>query len=531
MKEITGDFETHVTVYPNQAEVLAAFAADHGATFLHIELDRGSAMSQPMLTLHGSGTLTEQQAVARDWCHWLRVAGMDPIRSKIEVAPWADGVPQHDRDARDEPDDRYFEHHLKLRLPAGMTDLITVTDLVEPHGARLSRNARSRSADGAETRFVNQRCHRVGRSTASLRLDRLVTALREAGHEVVSVEQEYVVQDTNLGLDAGWLPGTTFGVARPARRKVQLAPATPRGYPATYRPVPQPKRTLRRRSPDVRQELVFDPALKQHANAYRAGEPVFGDPAAGERWRAARRAALDHVLAQLTGESWSRHLVLRGSVTMPAWVGAAAREPGDLDFVVTPASVTSDGEAGRRLFDRIVRALGERPGAGLRADRIEQSEIWTYERADGRRLVIPFEVENVPGGIVQVDVVFGENLPVAPEPITLPGVTGPVLAATAGLSLAWKLQWLATDCYPQGKDLYDAVLLAERATADLALVRELLRPELGATADDFTAETVLSWTDVQWDNFARDYPGLVTEPHEHPWLRRLAVALDRAWRV
>ncbi|HWS37167.1 MAG TPA: hypothetical protein VN408_31030 [Actinoplanes sp.] len=40
--------------------------------------------------------------------------------------------------------------------------------------------------------------------------------------------------------------------------------------------------------------------------------------------------------------------------------------------------------------------------------------------------------------------------------------------------------WLFTDTYPQGKDLYDAVLLAERFTADLDLVRELSEPDMGA---------------------------------------------------
>ncbi|WIM98247.1 nucleotidyl transferase AbiEii/AbiGii toxin family protein [Actinoplanes oblitus] len=518
MKEISGNFETHLTVYPGQADGLAAFAAEHGAEFLHIELDRGTTRSQPMLTLRGSGTLTEQLAIVRDWCHWLRVAGMDPIRSKIEAAPWADGVPGSDEAARKEPAHRYFEHHVKLRLPARVADLIAITDLVEPHGARLSRNARKRSADGTETRFVNQRCSRVGRDTASRRLDRLVSSLREAGHEVVSVEQEYVVHDDNLRLDDGWLPRATTATAGQALELDRVAPRRNDGFPDTYRPVP-----------GTRQGLVFDPALKQHDDAYRAGEPIFRNPREGERWRAARRAALDHVLGVLAGGHWSRHLVLRGSVTMPAWAGAAAREPGDLDFVVIPAAVASDSPQAWALLDGIVAELAARPGAGLRPDRVQQSAIWTYERADGRRLVIPFTGPRIPEGIVQVDIVFGEELPIPPEPITLPGQERPILAATAGLSLAWKLLWLATDGYPQGKDLYDAVLLAERTTVDLALVRDLMRPELGDEADRFTAESVLHWPDIQWDNFFREYPELVTEPHELPWLRRLAVALDRAW--
>lgn len=202
VNEMTGDFETHVTVAAGQAERLAAFAAEHGLKFLQIELDRGESASQPMLTLHGSGTLTEQLTAVRGWCSRLRAAGIEPVRSKIEATPWSAGVPQEDGDARAEPADRYFEHHVKLRLPAG-ADLLPITALVEPHGARLSRNARKRSADGSEVRFVNQRCHGVGRSTASRRLDALIGVLRE--HDIVTVEQEYVVHDDNLRLDDGWL--------------------------------------------------------------------------------------------------------------------------------------------------------------------------------------------------------------------------------------------------------------------------------------------------------------------------------------
>ncbi|MFF0199597.1 hypothetical protein [Streptomyces sp. NPDC005017] len=48
-----------------------------------------------------------------------------------------------------------------------------------------------------------------------------------------------------------------------------------------------------------------------------------------------------------------------------------------------------------------------------------------------------------------------------PEPVGLPG--GAVLRAAArALSPAWKTMWLLNDAHAQGRDLYDAVLLAER---------------------------------------------------------------------
>ncbi|MFY1690122.1 hypothetical protein [Plantactinospora sp. WMMB782] len=206
MSEVSGDFEIHVTTYGQHADRLAGLAAERGVKFLHILLDRGEFASQPMLTLTGRGTLTEQHAVVRRWQRELREAGIHPCRSKIEAAPWCAGVPRSDAEAATEPAGRYFEHHVKLLLPtATVPELLAVTDLVSPHGARLSRNARRERADGGQERFVTQRCHRVGLDTARSRLDALVEDLRSAGHEIVTVEQEYVVFDSDLAHDRGWL--------------------------------------------------------------------------------------------------------------------------------------------------------------------------------------------------------------------------------------------------------------------------------------------------------------------------------------
>lgn len=406
-------------------------------------------------------------------------------------------------------------------VPPGGGGSAGLTDLVAAHGARLSRNARRELADGAQERFVNQRCHGVGLATARKRLDELVDTLRAAGHEPTAVEQEYVVFDSDRHHDHGWLDSptpTASGWARDRETRMRSAPAGTPHYPPTCRPLPA--------GPTVRQRAAFDPALKQYPNAYRAGEPDFLVAATGRLWTDARRAAMRHVLTAVAASDWGRHLVLRGSVTMAAWVGDAAREPGDLDFVVTPHTITSDSADARALLDEIRTAVRATPGAGLRPDAITESAIWTYERADGRRPVIPFSAPDAPDGHVQVDIVFGERLPLPPEVLVLPDVDEPLLAAPAPLALAWKLMWLATDMYPQGKDLYDAVLLAEHTTVDRALVRQLLTPELGTEADTFTAETVLSWQ-VDWTNFTDEYPGVTGTAAQ--WTRRLALALDRAW--
>ncbi|MFG2526860.1 hypothetical protein [Streptomyces sp. NPDC048516] len=46
-----------------------------------------------------------------------------------------------------------------------------------------------------------------------------------------------------------------------------------------------------------------------------------------------------------------------------------------------------------------------------------------------------------------------------------------VRAAARALSLAWKVLWLVSDLHPEGKDLYDALLLAESTELPSALLR------------------------------------------------------------
>jgi hypothetical protein len=520
MTDVSGDFEIHLTTLGVDG-ALAEFAGRHGLRFTSIVLDRGQFPRQPMLTIRGRGTVAEQHATARRWRSELGAAGLYPQRVKIEAAPDNDGVPRTDGDAAAQPDNRYFEHHVKLALPdAAVERLLALTDLVTPHGARPSRNARRQIEDGRHERFVTQRCHRVGRTEARRRLDALLGALRGEGYEVVEVEQEYVVYDSTPDFDAGWLEPSSEPDSDSERedRWPRGALAGAVGYPSTYLPV--------RREPGIRQRRAFDPAMKQFANAFRAGEPEFDDADAGRRWSAARTAAMTHLLRLIARSPFAGQLVLRGSVALRAWFGAAAREPGDLDFVVVPHTLAAGSPAAARLLDGLVSAVADAPAAGLDADRVAVEDIWTYERASGRRLVFPFAVPGVAPGTVQVDVVFNEELPLPAVPVHLPGVDVPVATATPELSLAWKLLWLETDMYPQGKDLYDAVLLAESTPVPLDLVRGLLRPELGAEADDFRAESVLRWS-VDWRNFRKEYPRATGEAEQ--WQRRLALALARSF--
>jgi hypothetical protein len=282
---------------------------------------------------------------------------------------------------------------------------------------------------------------------------------------------------------------------------------------------------------ELTQRLVFDPAMKQYPNAYRAADPRFNDPTRGETWRAARRRALDLVLAAIAGSEWVDSLVLRGSVLMSAWFGDAAREPGDLDFVVVPHTWKIDeGRTDRMLagIAEAAQALAEARGGdvGISARGAVVEDIWTYERVPGRRMVLPWGAPGLPGGHVQLDFVFNERLPEEPEPVELAG-GAVVQAATPELSLAWKLMWIINDSYAQGKDLYDAVLLAERHPLRYELLHEVFRlsGEWPAPYREGVrlTDVVEGVGYVEWDHFVTEYPQF--EDDEREYAERLVRAV------
>jgi hypothetical protein len=142
-------------------------------------------------------------------------------------------------------------------------------------------------------------------------------------------------------------------------------------------------------------------------------------------------------------------------------------------------------------------------GVVLDAERMREDGTWGYEYdggSGGVRLCVPWRAPGDVEGEIQLDFAYDEVLPEPPILIAVPrvGVATPtvVWAATPRLSLAWKLKWLGADDPKQAKDLYDAVLLAERD---------------GTGAPEPPAG-IRTWT-VDW-------PG---DPG--PWLDRLARAL------
>jgi Nucleotidyl transferase AbiEii toxin, Type IV TA system len=132
-------------------------------------------------------------------------------------------------------------------------------------------------------------------------------------------------------------------------------------------------------------------------------------------------------------------------------------------------------------------------------------------------------------GDLQLDFVFNEHLPVDAE-LTEVSLSGGepaalVLAVTPELSLAWKVQWLINDMYPQAKDLYDTVLLAERTPLRYGLLQQVLtaaEPVFGRR--QVTLADITGLDRIDFDAFRADYPGLGAS--EQDLVGRLASALQ-----
>ncbi|MEU6339331.1 nucleotidyl transferase AbiEii/AbiGii toxin family protein [Streptomyces sp. NPDC046977] len=315
------------------------------------------------------------------------------------------------------------------------------------------------------------------------------------------------------------------------------------------------------------------------------------DPAA-----AVHRAVLDHLLGLVARSPLGDLLVLRGSMVMPAWVGAAAREPADLDWIVPPSLAVpvdplhphpyvdelaivqqwpeaADGAAGPEmwadeefgtggllvrvppeglrwitdpepdpsdgppgeLLELVRRRPEAAPGVRLDANGARHDGNWTYTDYDtpGVRLVIPWHADGLPPGEVRLDFARDERMPEAPVLTAVPrgdgGAPAVVRTASRELSLAWKLLWLQADAAAegraQGKDLYDAVLLAETPGIALSprLLRQVTRREPGHPAAEPRLVRVAPHS-VDWDAFRAAHPRVGGTAAQ--WLDRLGRALD-----
>ncbi len=322
------------------------------------------------------------------------------------------------------------------------------------------------------------------------------------------------------------MPDGSSGV-QPGRRPVAVASDT--SYPNAYRLA------------QTGGLAIFDPALRNYEAGFREGDPTFASDVDCRRWHDAREELLEHAIRIVADSEWKDRLMLRGSALMKAWFGDEARPPGDIDWVLLVNGWTSTCDETEQMLDDIARrftAAGRVGEAVVDPCRVARDAIWTYERADGVRLTFSAEVSDLPPLKVQCDFVFGETLWEPPVSLSMPERDGGVirlLAASPELSLAWKLEWLLTDAYPQGKDLYDAVMLAEQFPLPQHLLKRLVvrvRESCGLTQDMRKDSEAVEgmWSnlkDIDWATFVREYPWV--DPDFDAWVERFKAAVPELW--
>lgn len=271
------------------------------------------------------------------------------------------------------------------------------------------------------------------------------------------------------------------------------------------------------------------------------------EPESSARWR-----VIHHLLQMVNRSGLGEIVVLRGSLLMKAWYGDAAREPNDVDLVLRDPEIRFK----HRFLDdqisdflRVVQRNAETEWGQIRSQKIKDSPLSEGEYAHlvGRRLMFPWEDGAKNTGIIQVDIAFDERLHVEPSLTEIPNPYGePTVVYAAGKdeALAWKLLWLQRDAgrwtrdvrswmlkqgHPSGKDLYDAVLLAEDTFLPLdlyLLVTGWFGDELspGYSPEPYhNPDFPLLW-DVDWESFQRANPQV--EGTAFDWQMRLAYALE-----
>lgn len=501
--EFTGEFETHYTIHLDPTtpdlEALRAWGAEHGLKCLHILLSRGDSASQPMLTGRGQGTLSGERARAEEIAKSLQATGFPVTRVKIEAAPWNEDVPQSLDEARNHPPDRHFEHHIKLLLEPD-ANIALLMAVAVGHDAHLSRNALKQREDGRRERFVTQRCFGVGRDQAKRRLDALFAALDALGQTVVDIEEEFVVYDSNIELDRGWLNHTSKDTSE-----------------IGHTPFPSDAEEI---------EAVFAiDMVSEDTEVFpiEDDEPFIADYA--PKLRACQSQITHHLLEVVSQSLWFEQLVLTGSHMMRSWFGERARDPGDVDWVVRPKKLRGSDYEVEQMMEEMINIVRKSPdvnGIGVVGKNIEVRHISIYGQETGKRVIFPWGSSCGMRGTVQMDFCFGTELNHGIRPFLMPLVSGnvlPVLAVTKQELLLWKLYWLHQDDLTRksrGKDLYDATLLAEDTYIPYSLLEKVI-PELASDSD-----MPLEW-EVEWDEFASRTRQVYGEAFD--WQQRLWTAL------
>ncbi|MFN7560400.1 MAG: hypothetical protein ACK5TH_01365 [Prosthecobacter sp.] len=135
--EVTGCFETHLTLEAPDLDQIRGFGSSHELKITHIILGNGRHPSQPMLTGRADGRLSDVLEKLQTTSALLSDLRVRVLRTKVETTTDNPAAPKDDHEAAHRPATWHFEHHVKLLL-APETDRSVIESIAKRHSARFS---------------------------------------------------------------------------------------------------------------------------------------------------------------------------------------------------------------------------------------------------------------------------------------------------------------------------------------------------------------------------------------------------------
>lgn len=199
-------FESHITIKLNNTTALSNFQklCQHlQVKCLLIELPMGVNTFQPMTSLYHRGSFESVFNEVTSMAQRIMNNGFQVIRVKIEALISNLNIPISDEEAKKFPNN-YFEFHVLVELPT-QNEVERLKIICEKHQAHLSQNAFKKSLNGVKQYFVTMRFYETGKSIAKSRFSMLLNELKKEQFSLSNQLQEYIVYDSNISLDAGWV--------------------------------------------------------------------------------------------------------------------------------------------------------------------------------------------------------------------------------------------------------------------------------------------------------------------------------------
>eukprot|EP01098_Paradermamoeba_levis_P017233 TRINITY_DN977_c0_g1_i1.p1 TRINITY_DN977_c0_g1~~TRINITY_DN977_c0_g1_i1.p1 ORF type:complete len:234 (-),score=61.79 TRINITY_DN977_c0_g1_i1:95-796(-) len=226
---IKGTFEVHIFLLPlnPDPETVAHFsktckeAAESTnprikALHLFLDFENVGYVGVLQTSRYCQGDIVRAREVVKEDCDLLEKAGFKVLRKKIECLASNDGVPVTPEENQTLLPRNYFEYHIKC-LPKegtalGELEISALKALSEKLSKELNiKVPLSYNGLNEGQRFLNTRTYGMGRDRSNQTVDYVKDLINQTPNIVVEkVIREFIVEDDNTQVDAGWLEPSDY---------------------------------------------------------------------------------------------------------------------------------------------------------------------------------------------------------------------------------------------------------------------------------------------------------------------------------